>query len=211
MHGDSSEPRLVVVTVRPRTFVAILSRLRELSLPYKIPESLPYECGSGEVVIYDDARAYRGPCKAVEARGPSETERAVISALLALRDKEAFDEVLVGVDVGEKRHAVAVLADGILLYSFKEEAARPAQRLAEALRGVPRSRLKINVGYKPAKSEAALSLSVEISKACGTSVALVDESSTSRALRLRAREGMDPDIVAARFIALREDYLESLG
>ena len=205
---------VVLAVVDPRAFSYLRERLRELGIGFSVPRELPVDCKRGRILLTDRPReAVRGEdCRVIKVGGDRESWEAAVAELLAgLTGREVLKEIVIGVDTGQRTHAMVVLGDGMVLYQAK----LGEEELLEAIEGMlktPHQRLRIRIGAIPANMDRAVELAWRITQRTGAPVELADEEGTTRVRGKTSRRApRDSDLRAAYLIATRSSTIASIG
>ncbi len=205
---------VVLAVVDPRAFSYLRERLRELGIGFSVPRELPVDCKRGRILLTDRPReAARGEdCRVIKVGGDRESWEAAVAELLAgLAGREVLKEIVIGVDTGQRTHAMVVLGDGMVLYQAK----LGEEELLEAIEGMlktPHQRLRIRIGAIPANMDRAVELAWRITQRTGAPVELADEEGTTRVRGKTSRRApRDSDLRAAYLIATRSSTIASIG
>ena len=205
---------VVLAVVDPRAFSYLRERLRGLGIGFSVPRELPVECTRGRILLTDHpSKVARGEgCRVVRVGEDRESWEAALAELLAgLAGREVLKEIVIGVDTGQRTHAMVVLGDGMVLYQAK----LGEEELLEAIEGMlktPHQRLRIRIGAIPANMDRAVELAWRITQRTGAPVELADEEGTTRVRGKTSRKApRDSDLRAAYLIATRSSTIASIG
>jgi hypothetical protein len=188
--------------------------LRRLGIPFEIPRHPP-EAGCNSIKILC-RRGDSGPPESTSLDGKcvSRGERIAVDCSLVHRSRLGFAmeilrgvvggvrEAVLGVDLGLRRSAMALVAAGGLVYS------RTTPRVDDILReicAVHAPELVIGVGYTPVVAAEAVQFTSSVQR-CGYKAFIVDEfkSNDFKAYGLKGIDSrMERDVLAAVQIALR--------
>ncbi|EHP68660.1 hypothetical protein MetMK1DRAFT_00031030 [Metallosphaera yellowstonensis MK1] len=170
--------KIVLDIEDPRMYVEIFKRLRSLGVDVGSAE------GTGDQVF--------------KLKGSEESVRSVVNRLyLASKGKEAFNELLIGIDTNKDRLTVVILADGQIFETKELRIEETTRYLEEVISEYPHRRLRIGVGVGNLHGRQVYEmLRKEI-----PFVKMVDERGTSS--RNPYIEVKDRDVRAAYAIAIR--------
>jgi len=191
--------RICVVTAEPRTYYAIVSKMRRAGLPFSsaLPGLDREECA---LIISSAGEVGQFGGRAIALEDLDENPGVFKGQLLSKLDG-GRDVVLVGVDPGTRIGLAAFYGEMSLEYSTFGSAAGLSRRVGAFVRGVPAKKTVIRVGNgSPATATKLLeSLRLEVP---GATIEMVDESGTSvRRVRMKGIQG---DQGAAARIAFRK-------
>ncbi|NOZ88618.1 MAG: hypothetical protein GXO15_01690 [Crenarchaeota archaeon] len=183
----------------------LLDTLRGLGLSGLIPRG-ERECLASRSLLLDLADAPLAPRGCLSHPGLVAVDRgdvlgSVIRVVEALKPPR---EYLLGIDPGERRTGLALMARGFLVHGEVLRSVHEAARLACHVAGRVTAPLLVGVGYSPASRHYALQ-ALETLQGCGLAARLVDEHATNRALvpGLAGLDGVADHVRAAAVIALR--------
>jgi len=131
----------------PRRYIYVTRYLRERGIPYTVPDSLD-ELRSTDIVYTDNYSVHRDIAdrvyKVVYNRECS--RKSIEKAILALRDREEYNLVSIGVDPGSE-YTVVIICDGEVVewrhIGSKEEA---IEYIVEAIEGFPSRNYEVKIG-----------------------------------------------------------------
>lgn len=198
--------RICVVTSNARIYYAIVSKMREIGLPFT--SALPGASREDCTLIISSAGEtgqFGGMALALEEldENPGVFKGQLLSKLDGGRDV-----VFVGVDPGTRIGLAVFYGETSLEYNTFGSATGLSRRVGAFVRGVPAKRFVIRVGNgSPATATKIIeSLRLEAPEA---TIEMVDESGTS--VRRARMKGIQGDQGAAAKIAFRKGVLVSSG
>ena len=205
---------VVLAVVDPRAFSFLRERLSQLGVEFTIPRDLPVECRRGEIIVTDRPReVVRGSgCDVVKVGGGEEGWDEALSRVLArLSGRRVFNEIVIGIDTGERTHAMVAVGDGRVIHQSKVDEESLIQLLSGLLR-TPHHRARIRIGAIPSNMDRAIELAWTITRRLGYTVELADEHMTSKAPSKRRAKGLrkDSDLHAAYLIATQSETIVHL-
>jgi len=197
--------RICVMTSKPATYYAIVSRMRKAGLPFSsvLPDADREDC----ILIITSAREagqFGGLALALE---DLDENPGVFKGQLLSRLNECGDVMLVGIDPGIRIGLAVFYGETSLEYSTFSSALKLSLRVGAFMRGVPAKRFVIRIGNGNLAMAAKLIESLRL-EAPYAVIEMVDESGTSvRRARMRGIQG---DQGAAAKIAFRKGEVVSL-
>ncbi len=191
----------------PRVFRSVVEELKRRGVDFTVPRepSLPGDL-EDSVLLTDtgaSVSAYR-----VFRVSRENWRRRLEEALCALKGKEAYHELLIGIDPGEPP-IYAVVADGELVAYGAVEPEGIVEKLGELLGRVPHIHAVVRIGDSGPNVDAIIE-QLARKGFLPARVELVDERGTSRRnLRVAVK---DRDVASAVNIALRKGvWVEGVG
>jgi len=190
-----------------RLYHELVTHLKARDVPFvslSASENVPINVGA-VITTRKLAESVNAKNKVV-CRSLEDVEFAVNKALLLLKGKERFDEIVVGIDPGAKP-GIAVLGDGEVLNSLIAKRPEDVVDIVKRTKGVylsDRLRIKIGHGDKVNRNRIINSLAAE-----DFAVLVVDEKSTTKDARHGARpktRSKRVDAFAALQIAQGDGY-----
>ncbi|MGP8126023.1 MAG: hypothetical protein ACLQEQ_09235 [Nitrososphaerales archaeon] len=191
--------RICVVTAKPRTYYAIVSKMRKAGLPFTstLPGADPEDC---TLIISSAGEAGQFGGRALALEDLDENPGVFKGQLLSKLDG-GRDVMLAGVDPGTRIGLAVFYGEMSLEYSTFGSATGLSRRVGAFVRGVPAKRVVIRVGNGSPATAFRLVESLRL-EAPDATIEMVDESGTSvRRVRMRGIQG---DQGAAAKIAFRK-------
>jgi len=191
--------RICVMTSKPKTYFAIVSKMRKAGLPFSSALPGP-DRGDCTLIISSAGEVGQFGGRAIALEDLDENPGVFKGQLLSKLDG-GRDVVLVGVDPGTRIGLAVFYGETSLEYSTFGSATGLSHRVGAFVRGVPAKRVVIRVGNGSPPTSARLLESLR-QEAPDATVEMVDESGTSvRRVRMRGIQG---DQGAAAKIAFRK-------
>ncbi len=197
--------RIILAVTEPRKFVTALNMLKKLDAPYIIPDSLPVYCRVNDIVVTDSRKYVLNEelCSEVLIVNEENLMRTIEEAYL--KSMGAFKEnasLVIGVDLGEDRHAYVVIANGVVLETGKTQGDDIIKAIS--LRREWYDKVIVKIGLSKSVWTKAFKLAEEIaSSVSGVSIEFVNEEFTTSEKTPHIKDG-DHDVNAALRIALKQ-------